>query len=78
MSRTLFAGFAVVGTFLRGGLMRPSPSATAQAVPIGGHGKCIGVTSVQLMVNTVVAYRAFEDGTVESSTNTGKWQFVGK
>ena len=63
----------LVGTFLSDSLL--SRTATAQdKAPAAGKGKCVGVFSVSAKnsrgKDIVVIGRAFEDGTVETSTST--------
>ena len=75
--RSAVSAVALVAAFAVGMMLSYRP-AMVSAQP-AGHGKCVGVA-----VQTLVVYRAFEDGTVET-VNLGqadvahaKWTQVGK
>jgi hypothetical protein len=67
--------FALVTAYFLGAALTSRPMPVAAQPAVGGHGKCVGVAA-----HNGVAYRAFEDGTIEL-TSVGpdpKWRQIGK
>jgi hypothetical protein len=79
MYRRSFLQVLVVGAAFIAGFAVSNRPMSATAQPPAGHGKCVGVAVYQR-----IAYRAFEDGTVELNYDPvnlpgqTNWQPVGK
>jgi hypothetical protein len=75
LSRSAVSVFALVIAFFLGAALSSGPMPVAAQPAGGGHGKCVGVAA-----HNGVAYRAFEDGTVEAASAgpDGRWRKIGK
>jgi len=81
--RSAISAFALVVAFALGMMLSNRP-AMVSAQPVGGHGKCVGISAVQRLNSGggIRIFRAFEDGTIEmadvgAGNDSGPWAKVG-